>query len=82
VNAWLEHVRQDAKQLLAFSDAQLQQPQALILLNDLVTYATFTLTGKSDQVSGNVQPGVAWIYLATQRLATLEITAYQADARS
>lgn len=75
VNMWLEHVRQDAKQLLAMTDQQLQQ-QALAILNDMVMTANFALNGKTDPVTGTTQEGVEWITQAIGSLAIIPITVY------
>lgn len=75
VHLWLEHARQNARQLLAMTDPQLQQ-HGLSLLNDMEATANFALNGKSDPVTGNAQEGVAWIYQATQALATMNIMLY------
>ncbi len=77
VNSWLEHVRQDAKLLVAMSDEHLQQQQALTLLNDMVTNTNFVLVGKSDPVTGETQEGVEWIYQAIQNLTIMNIMSYK-----
>jgi transcriptional regulator with XRE-family HTH domain len=76
VNGWLEQIRQDAKQLAAIIDKQLQQ-QALTLLNDMATKASFALNGENNPVTGNMQEGVEWIFQAIQSLATMDIMLYR-----
>jgi hypothetical protein len=77
VNAWLQQIRQDAKQLAAMTDEQLQQQQALALLNNMVTNANNALIGKKDAATGNTQEGVEWIMQSIEGLATMEITSYK-----
>lgn len=76
VNGWLEQMRQDAKQLAAIINKQLQQ-QALTLLNDMAIKASFALNGENNPVTGNVQEGVDWIYQTIQSLATMDITPFR-----
>src|SRR5258708_3230534 len=73
VNGWFEHVRQDAKQLIAMTEEQLQQLQALTLLNDMTTNMSLVLAGKNDPMTGKTEGGVEWIYRALQSLATMDI---------
>jgi len=75
VNGWLEQIRQDAKQLAAMLDEH--QQQALTLLNDMATKASFALNGESNPVTGNMQEGVERIYQAIQSLATMDIMRYR-----
>lgn len=77
VNGWIEQVREDARQLAAMTDQQLLQQPALTLLNDMAMNANFALNGQSDQVNGNTQEGVQWIYFHIQHLATMDIMPYQ-----
>lgn len=76
VNAWLQQIRQDAKQLVALTDEQLQQQQALALLNDMVMNANNALIGKKDAATGNTQEGAEWIMQTIESLAIMEITPY------
>lgn len=76
VNGWLEQMRQDAKQLAAIINKQLQQ-QALTLLNDMAIKASFALNGENNPVTGNMQEGVDWIYQTIQSLATMDITPFR-----
>ena len=77
VNEWLIQIRRDARQLAAMNDEQLQQQQALILLNDIESNANFALNGRFDPVTGNTQKGVEWIYETIQSLATMDITPFR-----
>jgi hypothetical protein len=75
----LTTVYQDAKQLLALPVAQLLQPSALTLLDDLATQAQYAYTGQPDPSTGVAQGGSLWIYNNFQRLATLEVNLYTAS---
>ena len=75
VNGWLEQIRQDAKQLATMLDEH--QQQALTLLNDMATKASFALNGENNPVTGNMQEGVEWIFQAIQSLATMDIMLYR-----
>jgi transcriptional regulator with XRE-family HTH domain len=78
VNAWLQQIRQDAKQLAAMTDEQFQQQKASALLNDMVTNANNALVGKKDAATGNTQEGAEWIMQSIESLATMEISPYSA----
>src|SRR5207253_5080920 len=54
----LEKVYQVAKDLFAFSDAELLQPQALVKLNDLDTQAFYTYVGQLDPTTNQVDAAV------------------------
>ncbi len=71
LNLLLKKVHQDAQQLVKLSDAQLLQPSAQALLNDLTTQATYAYSG---QTSPSVQTGTQQIHDDIQRLATLDVT--------
>jgi len=71
LNLLLKKVHQDAQQLVKLSDAQLLQPSAQALLNDLTTQATYAYSG---QTSPSVQTGAQQIHDDIQRLATLDVT--------
>ena len=77
VRGWLEQVHQDAKQLIVMNDRQLAQPQALALLNDLVTNAQYAYTGQVDPLTGQLEGGVIWICSNIQRIANFEIKPFQ-----
>jgi transcriptional regulator with XRE-family HTH domain len=76
VKGWFEQIRQDARQLAAIKDEQLQKQQTLTLLNDIAKNANFALNGETDPVTGITQQGVEWIYVALQGLATMDITPF------
>jgi hypothetical protein len=73
---WLQQVRQDAKQLVHMTDAQLVSPAALSPLDDMVTTADYTFNGRLDPATDEVQPGVVQVYYDIQQLATFTITPY------
>jgi eukaryotic-like serine/threonine-protein kinase len=77
VNGWFEQIRQDARQLAAMRDEQLQKQQTLTLLNDIAKNANFALNGEIDPVTGNTQMGVERMYEAIQNLATMDITPFR-----
>jgi hypothetical protein len=56
---------------------QLQQPQALLLLDDMVTQAEHAEYGETDPSTGQQQGGVFWIEANIQRMATFDIQPYQ-----
>ncbi len=78
VQPWLTRVRQDAKQLVQMTDAQLLQPSALLLLDDMVAAANYAFVGRLDPSTNEVQPGVVQIFYNIQRLATYDVTPYKA----
>ena len=72
--AWLLQVRMDAKQLFNMTPAQLAQPAARAVLNDLVTQATYAYIGKLDPTTNTVIPGMLQAHYYEQQLATFDIT--------
>ena len=76
VQGWLEIMHADAKQIVAMTDAQLGQPAAFTLLNDLVDQANHAYVGELDPTSGEMREGVTWIHERLQSLATLPVTQY------
>lgn len=72
--ALLQKMRQDAKQLVVMTDAQLLQPASLSLLDDLDKQAQDAFVGQFDPSTGEIQNGVTQIYYAIERLATLDVT--------
>ncbi len=76
VQAWLEKVRADARQIVAMTDAQLAQPAAFDLLNDMVEQVTNAYTGEIDPATGQMREGVTWIHEHLQSLATFVVTRY------
>lgn len=76
VKRLFEQVGQDAKQLLNMTQAQLLQPSALTLLNDLATRAQEAYTGQLNPSPGQPGGGALWIYGALQRLVAFDIRPY------
>jgi hypothetical protein len=76
VQGWLETMHADAKQIVAMTDAQLGQPEAFTLLNDMVDQANHAYVGEIDPTTGEVREGVTWIHEHLQSLATLPVTQY------
>jgi hypothetical protein len=69
----LGRVRQDAKQLLLFSDTQLAQPEALSLLNDLIEEVSTAYTGLLSPTTGVRTGGAVSIADQLERLATIDL---------
>jgi hypothetical protein len=78
VQVWLAQVRQDARQLVQLNDAQLLQPTALLLLDDMVAAANEAFVGRLDPLTNEVQAGVVQIFYTIQRLATYDVLPYVA----
>lgn len=76
VRQWLNQLRADVKQLLNMSDAQMGQPAALTLLNDMATQANTAYTGETDPATGALRAGVIWIHASIQALASMNIYQY------
>ncbi|GCE11365.1 serine/threonine-protein kinase [Tengunoibacter tsumagoiensis] len=74
--SWLTDVRADVNQLfrMAVEPARFEPTTARLLLDDLVTKATYAYIGKLDPATNQVQPGVMQAFYAIQQLATLEIS--------
>lgn len=70
-------VRADARLLVVMNEAQLAQPAALQLLNDMQMQANSAFTGEVDATTGNVQPGVMQVYYSLQQLATFHVQPYE-----
>jgi hypothetical protein len=77
VRDWLQQVRSDAKQLVYMSASQLLQQPSLSLINDLNTHATSAFKGQTNASSGQTEKGVSQMYVAIQKLATFDVTAYK-----
>jgi eukaryotic-like serine/threonine-protein kinase len=71
---WLKQVRKDAQQLFNMTDAQLAQPPALALLDDLVTQATYAYIGRLDPNTNTVQPAILQVHYSVQQLANFTIS--------
>ncbi len=78
VQNWLEKLRADSKQIVAMNDAQLGQPEAFSILNDMADQANHSYAGQIDPATGSVREGVAWIHEQLQALASLTVTQYDA----
>ncbi|HEY6542441.1 MAG TPA: hypothetical protein VIZ18_15970 [Ktedonobacteraceae bacterium] len=76
VQQWLQKLRSDARQFVLMTNAQLMQPAALALLNDMVQQANNAYSGQIDPVSGAVHQGVSWIHAQAQSLATMDVYQY------
>ena len=74
VQALLEQIRQDAKQLVMMTDAQLLQPSTLSLLDAMVKQAQDMFVGQFDPSTSEIANGITQIHYAIQRLATLDVT--------
>lgn len=77
VDFWLQRVRRDASQIMKMTDVQLQQPQTLSLLDDMITNANSSYVGMNDPAGGPKMEGVTWIHDQIQSLATLDVTTYK-----
>jgi drug/metabolite transporter (DMT)-like permease len=73
VEAALQHVRQDARQLVTLNDAQLAQPAAQTLLDDLVEQMTAAYAGTVNPQTGEREGGSLWIADQLERLAAIAI---------
>jgi eukaryotic-like serine/threonine-protein kinase len=58
------------------SRAQLALPSSLAVLNDMVTQANYAFMGRNDPSTGQLQSGVAQIYLNVQKMATFDVKPY------
>lgn len=76
VQQWLQKLRSDARQFVSMTNAQLTQPAALALLNDMVQQANNAYSGQIDPVSGMMHQGVIWIHAQAQSLATMDVYQY------
>ncbi len=76
VQQWLQKLRADARQFVFMTNAQLMQPAALALLNDMVQQANNAYSGQIDPVSGVMHQGVIWIHAQAQALAALDVYQY------
>jgi len=81
VQPLLMRVRLDAKQLVNMNDAQLLQPSALSLLDEMVALANYAFVGHPDPSTNEVQPGVVQLFYNIQRLATYDIVVYKSSGR-
>jgi hypothetical protein len=72
----LSQARQDARQLFAMTNAQLLQPAALTILNDLAAQAQNAYTGQINPTTGQSDGGALWAYNNLQRLVAFDIRPY------
>lgn len=82
VRQWFQQLRSDAKQFVALSYAQLAQPGAYSLLNDMVTLTNAAYTGQADPATGAMREGVIWIHTQIQALATMPVYPYVQPAQT
>jgi hypothetical protein len=71
---WLKQVRVDAKALFNMTPAQLAQPAAQSLLEDLVAQATYAYIGQLNPTTNTTIPGIVQVHDEVQQLATFDIT--------
>jgi serine/threonine protein kinase len=76
VEAQLQLVRQDARQLFLLTDNQLLQRSTLPLLNDLMAKARFAFSGELDPTAGYLKGGALNDYNNIQLVASFDITPY------
>ncbi len=74
VQGWLNTVRADAVKLVHMNNAQLSQPDALQILDDLFTQANYAFVGQFDPNTNSVKEGAVEIHYNIQRLATFDVT--------
>jgi hypothetical protein len=74
VQSWMQLVHADAVKLVQMDNAQLAQPAALSILNDMVKQANFAFVGQFDPNTSTVREGAVQIHYNIQGLATFEVT--------
>jgi hypothetical protein len=79
VKAWLAQVHLYAKQLFYMTDAQLLQPSAQYILDQMQTWANSVLIGQLDPSTDTTQAGVIQIHYNVQRLPTFDVKAYKSS---
>lgn len=77
VEARLQLVRQDAKQLFFMTDEQLLERSTLPLLNDIVAQARLAYSGELDPTAGYLKGGALNDYNNIQLIASFDITLYK-----
>ena len=82
VKSWLTQVRRDALLIMKMSDQQLQQPQTLNLINDMIANANYAYTGQTDPNTGQMRQGVVWIHEHIQELAVLNVSKFTSTSGS
>jgi hypothetical protein len=73
VQFWLTNVHTDAETLLQMPRAQLLQPAAAKIFDDLFTQANYAFIGQTDPNTLQIKEGIAQIHYNIQRLATFAI---------
>jgi serine/threonine protein kinase len=74
VQARLQQVRRDAKQLIKMTPTQLLSQSTLALLDDVETAARSAYTGQIDPTTNTAQGGTVQIHGNIQRLATYDLS--------
>jgi hypothetical protein len=69
----MQLVHADAVKLVQMNNAELAQPAALSILNDMVKQANFAFVGQFDPNTSTVREGVVQIHYNIQGLATFEV---------
>jgi hypothetical protein len=82
VTYWLTQLRMDAQKVMKMSDAQLQQPSTLNLINDMIDNATNAYSGKIDPSTGEMHEGISWIHDHMQLIATFNVSTFTANSQS
>jgi serine/threonine protein kinase len=70
---WFNAVHSDAEKLIHMSRAQLAQPDAIPIFDDMFTQANTAFVGQIDPNTNQVKEGVVEIHYAIQNLATFDI---------
>ncbi len=76
VNAWLQQLQSDARQILAMDDAHLVQSDGQAKRSELEALATDVLSGGTDPATGSLDKGAASISDQIQQLATLDVMVF------
>jgi eukaryotic-like serine/threonine-protein kinase len=71
---WLKEARGYARQLVLMGNNQLAQPQALTMINTLLSDVTYAYIGQLDPKTNTVVPGVLQAHYDVQQLASLTVT--------
>jgi hypothetical protein len=81
VQARLEQVRLDAKQLINMDAAQLTTQQALSILNDMDQQMQNAFVGQYNEATGTIAGGVTQIHYTILQLATLNVTSVNVNTQ-
>lgn len=71
---WLKEARGYARQLVLMGNNQLAQPQALTMIDTLLSDVTYAYIGQLDPQTNTVVPGVLQAHYDVQQLASLTVT--------